>query len=367
MAAVRVAMTLEQLWHRVPGGTATAALGLARALQNREDVDLVGVAARHRKGPRLGFESPCPIEQLPLPRRLLYETWNRLGRPIVEQATGPVDVVHATGMVVPGADAPVVVTVHDLAFLRYPDHATSRGQRFFERSLEAARTRSAAIICPSRATADACIDWGFAAADVHVVPWWLAWETATEEQVARVRAAHRLPERYVLWVGTIEPRKNLPRLVRAFNQMAKTRPGVHLVLAGPAGWNETVIDGVEETGRIKPIGFVPNTDLAPLYRGAEVFCYPSLLEGFGLPVLEAMSQGTAVVTSAETATAEVAGDAAALVDPEDEEALAHVLAALVDDRDRRTALGKRAAERAGLYTPDRCAEETLAVYSLVTA
>lgn len=121
---MRVAVTVEQSWHVVPGGIATSTVELLRALVQRGDLDLIGVSARHREPPPDAFRPPVPVCQLPLSRRALYESWQWLRRPVVERATGPVDVVHDAGYVVPPSNAPLVATVHDLLFLTYPEHYT---------------------------------------------------------------------------------------------------------------------------------------------------------------------------------------------------------------------------------------------------
>src|SRR3990170_2089403 len=122
---MRVAMTLEQSWHRVPGGTAVAALELARSLTQGDGLELVGVAAKHAREPDAAWRPPVPVAHLPLPRLALYEAWHRLRRPRVERATGPVDIVHATTFAIPPRSAPLVVTIHDLAFLTYPGFFTT--------------------------------------------------------------------------------------------------------------------------------------------------------------------------------------------------------------------------------------------------
>src|SRR5512143_2270414 len=153
---MRVAVTLEQCWHAVPGGTAVAALELVAALDARDDVDVIGVAARHRRPPPAEWRPPIPVRHLWPPRALLYELWHaRLPiAPRVERATGPVDVVHATGVAFPRTDAPVVVTVHDLAFLDDPSRATKHGMRFFLRGTALAREHARLVLCSSQATRD---------------------------------------------------------------------------------------------------------------------------------------------------------------------------------------------------------------------
>lgn len=340
----RVAVTLEQCWHDVPGGTARAALESVRAVAAHTALDQIGVSARHRRPPAPAWRPSIEVAALPLPRLALYESWHRLGWPPVQRATGPVDVVHATGMAVPPRSAPLVVTVHDLVFLDAPGQFTRRGVAFFHRAIDLARSRADRVICPSRSTLDACVAHGFDPARLRLVPWGIDVRPASTDEVDAVRARHGLDRPYVLWTGTIEPRKNLPRLLDAFGLVDEP---VDLVLAGPRGWNEDIGPRVAALGdRVHAVGFVEPDELRALYAGAELFCFPSLAEGFGLPVLEAMAQGTAVVTSAGTATAEVAGDAGVLVDPHDRDALAAALGEALADPAARAQRGERGRRRA---------------------
>jgi glycosyltransferase involved in cell wall biosynthesis len=159
-----------------------------------------------------------------------------------------------------------------------------------------------------------------------------------------------------LFVGTVEPRKNLGRLLAAVQALG--RPDLEVVLVGPAGWDRQV----EERRGVRRLGFVTRAELAALYAGSAVVCYPSLREGFGLPVLEAMAHGAPVVTSAGTATAEVAGDAAVLVDPLDTEAIAAGLACVLDDPARAEAMRAAGRARAATFTWDRTASGTVGAY-----
>ncbi len=353
---MRVGVTVEQCWHRVPGGTAVATIGLVRALAARDAVDLVGVAAWHRGSPGGEWRPPVRVEHLPLPRAALYETWHApvVRFPKVERATGPVDVVHATAIAFPAADAPVVVTVHDLAFLHDPRRATRYGMRFFRRGTELALEHATLVACPSQAAADDCVRAGFGADRVRVIPWGVDVEPVGDGRVAAVRDAYGLGKQYVLFSGTIEPRKNLRRLLAAFADVRD--PDAQLVLTGPVGWNEDIEDSLARLGdRVRTLGFVDRHDLDALVAGAALFAYPSVEEGFGLPVLEAMAHGTPVVTSLGTATAEVGGDAAVLVEPTDVGAITGAIDGLLadpDERERRRAAG---LARAATYTWDRAA------------
>lgn len=358
---MRVAVTLEQCWHRVPGGTATSILRLAAALaRHGTDLDLTGVAARHPDPPAEPFRPAIPVRHLPLPRLALYEAWHLpdpLRWPPVQRATGPVDLVHATAVAIPPtAGAPLVVTIHDLAFLHEPGAFTRHGLRFFRRGTALARRHATVVVVPSEATAAECRAAGFDPARIRVVPWGHDARPADPAHVERIRRRLGLPERYVAFVGTAEPRKNLARLARAWRRAVG--PRVPLVLAGPPGWGEAAPEG----DGIVHAGFLVDDDRDAFLAGAACVAYPSLREGFGLPVLEAMAQGAAVVTSAGTATAEVAGDAAVLVDPRDEDAIAGALARLVDEPDAARALGERARARAATFTWERAAAGYLAAY-----
>jgi glycosyltransferase involved in cell wall biosynthesis len=358
---MRVAVTVEQSWHVVPGGIAISTVELLRALTQRNDLDLVGVSARHRGPPPDAFRPPVPVRQLPIPRRALYEAWQWLRHPLVERATGPVDVVHDAGYVVPPSRAPLVATVHDLLFLAYPDHYTWHSRAVLRRGFELARRHAKLVICPSGATMDACRAAGIGSDRLRLVPWGVRVRTMGEPEAEAIRRRYAIERPYVLFCGTREPRKNLSRVLEAFRRIG--RPGVELVLAGPAGWKEDLADGIASLeGRARSLGFVPPEDLDALYAGAAVVAYPSLAEGFGLPVLEAMAHGVPVVTSAGTATEEVAGDAALLVDPLDVDAIAGAMQRALDDPELASSLGAAAKERAASFTWQRSAELVAAVY-----
>jgi glycosyltransferase involved in cell wall biosynthesis len=361
LTPLRVAVTLEQCWHRVPGGTATSALGTVAALRERDDVECIGVAACHRSIPAAPWTPPVEMRHLRLRRELLYESWHALRRPRIDRVTGRVDVIHATGMAIPPKSAPLAVTVHDLAFLDHPEHVTRHGLRFFHRSLVLTQRDADIVLCPSEATKRELVDIGMASDRIRVVPWGVEPFVVTDDDIVSARARHGITGRYVLWVGTIEPRKNLGGLLAAFRQLR--HDDLELLLVGPEGWNEDLAARLGSTdGRVRALGFVPLDELRALYAGAAVFCLPSLREGFGLPVLEAMMAGAPVVTSAATATEEVVGDAGISVDPLDHDAIAHALRTVLDDDERARTLRERAVARARTFTWARTAELTVDAY-----
>ncbi len=353
---MRVAYTLEQCWHRVPGGTAVAALRVAGELQRRDDVEVVGVAGRHRHPPEPPWRPTVPVHPLALAAPWLYETWLRAGWPSVERATGPVDIAHATTIIPCPSRAPVVVTVHDLAFVHEPEHFTQHGVRVFERSLRRIRDHAAMVLCSSEVTRDDCRAAGIDDDRLRVVPLGVDVPPATRADVARVRTGLALPERFVLFVGTVEPRKNLRRLAEAVGLLDEHLP---LLVAGAPGWGDGA-GGVPGDARF--LGFVDDADLPALYAAAAVCCLPSLREGFGLPVLEAMAQGTPVVTSAGTSTEEAAGGAAELVDPLDP---ASIAAGINRALGRSVQLAELGRARAANQTWARTAQLTVDAYRAV--
>ena len=366
----RVAVTLTQCWHRVPGGTASATLGVVRALQATEEFDLIGVAPAgelRRPGswgrsalPAAPFTPPVPVARLPLPLPVLYDSWARSGRPSIEAVTGPVDVVHLTvPLRAPIGRAPLVATVNDLFPLQPGMHPEGRGARLMGAGLRWIRDHAARVIVPSRATFEDCLDAGFDESQLRVVPYGVEPVEVDDVRAAEVAEERGLLGPYVLFVGTLEPRKNLSTLLDAMRRLE--RPDVTLALAGPAGWG-----GADELPEVPfpvaRLGFVPADELAALMRASAVFCFPSLAEGFGLPVLEAMAAGAAVVTSSTTSTAEVAGDAALLVDPTDVVALGAALARVLDDDELSARLRVLGREQAARSTWAECARRTGAVY-----
>jgi glycosyltransferase involved in cell wall biosynthesis len=351
---VRVAVTLEQCWHRVPGGTAVAALAVTARLVDR--VDQVGLACRHSAVPPDPYRPAIPVVHLRMSRLATYEGWAFAGRPRIERASGPVDLVHATTVMYPASRAPVVTTLHDLAFLHEPAHFTRHGARIMRRHLALVRDRAALVLCSSRATLDDCAAYGIDGDRLRHVPLGVDSPSVDAALVRSVRERYGLTRPYALFVGTLEPRKNLLGLMVSFEQFPHR--DLELVVVGPDGWGDQLGPLASRVGA-RLLGFVPEVDKHALLAGAEVFCYPSLREGFGLPVLEAMAQGTPVVTSRGTSTEEVAGGAAALVDPLSPEAIAHGVADALDRRDTLVASGRR---RAAEMTWARTADLTLAAY-----
>lgn len=323
----------------------------------RPDVELLGVSGRHREDPAVDFDLSIDVAGLAVKGPLLYETSLRLGWPKVESAWPDLDVVHSTSIIPFASARPQVVTVHDLAFLRHPEFFTRRGNAVFRRSLRAVRKRADRVIVSSQATLDDCVSAGIDKDRLRLVPLGVRVVEPTLEESSRTLETLGVPTSFILFVGTLEPRKNLPRLIEAVMSDPALPP---LVVAGAAGWGDAV--DTLDADRVRFVGHVDDGALRVLYRSAMAFVYPSLWEGFGLPILEAMAQGTPVVTSAGTSTEEVAGGAAVLVDPTKMSSIAEGIAQVLRHRDEWAA---RSRVRANEMTWEAAARSTAAVYDEV--
>ena len=360
-------MVVEQLWQPVPGGSGTYIVELAKALRARQ-VPVAGIIARHQAAlsPQEVGLPPMPMRSSHLPRTALYESWNRLGLPRAESILPGAQLVHATTWALPATALPLAVTVHDLAFLRAPEHFTPRGNAYFSRSLERVIAEASAIIVPSQATADDCIAAGIDAARLYVIPHGVRTRTVTDEQIESFRTTRGLTRDYILWTGTREPRKNLLGLLRAFALLTEESDAddLDLVLVGPAGWGDDAVERELLTrlgDRVHVTGRLDDDELAAAYCGARAFAFTSIWEGFGLPVLEAMAYGAPVVTSAGTCMAEVTGQAGLLADPASPREIADRLAEAVGPAHDELAQAGR--ERARTFTWDACAAAHTEVYN----
>ena len=359
MEGVRVAYTLEQCWHRVPGGTAVSAIEVARAMPVvRPDVDLLGVSGRHGEDSSVTFDISIDVAGLPISGPLLYEASLRLRQPRVERVLNDIDLLHNTSIIPFATNGKMVSTVHDLAFLHHPDFFTRHGNAVFTRSLKMLKRRADMLLCSSMATVNDCLEAGFSRDRVRLIPLGVRSEPASTDDIAQVRAACNLPSEFILFVGTLEPRKNLAKLVEAMRGQSDLPP---LVVAGAEGWGDI---SVSASDNVKFLGHVEERFLGGLYAAASVMAYPSLWEGFGLPVLEAMAQGTPVVTSELISTQEVAGRAAVLVNPRNTESIRDGIRKALNDH---AGLSRRGMVRAAQATWTNTAQLTAAAYDEVMA
>ncbi len=354
-------MTLTQCWHAVPGGTAAAAIHLVEALQDVDNLELVGIGPIGRSRPPAPFDPPIPLRRLHLPYQLLYEAWHR-GLEAPEWVSGPVDLVHATApMSPPVRRVPLVATLHDLFPILEPANLTPRGVRMMSRAFDLMRRDATLIMASSQQTLDDCVAAGFDPARLRLVPLGAQPSTVSDTDREQVQRDYRITKPYVIWVGTTEPRKNLPLLIKAYR--AANPRDLDLLLVGPDGWGVEIgtLFGPDDTG-IRHLGFVPGGDLPVLLDGAEALVFPSRREGFGLPAVEAMAQGTPVVGAAGTAIAEVVGPTGVLLDPGNLDAWVDAIDHIATTPEWKHQRSAAARERAQTYTWRHTAERTVEVY-----
>ncbi|MBI2886683.1 MAG: glycosyltransferase family 4 protein [Chloroflexi bacterium] len=355
------------------GGINTYVRGLARALA-RVDPDDDFTLLQSRRSPQPLAAGPnVRVRSLWTPPHHVLEQWSLP----LELALQPLEVLHSPDFIPPfRRRCPAVVTVHDLAFRRYPETKTADSLRYYDQ-VDRAVADAEAIIAVSEATrVDMGELLGVPRERVDVVYHGVdSCYRPTADRTALKDFCRRrgLPERFILWVGALEPRKNLGCLFRTLAEIGSRLPDSlgTLVLAGPRGWRweetETLFQRLGIQRRTIFYGPATEEELRLLYNAAWVFVFPSLYEGFGLPPLEAMACGTPVVASSAPALPEVLGDAALYFDPEDPAGLGQHLLRLAEDPPLRERLSRAGVAQAGAFRWEDTAERTLEVYRKAAA
>jgi glycosyltransferase involved in cell wall biosynthesis len=354
---------------------------LGAALHARGDIDVHSFY-----GYRWRHEPPCPpvpgVRSIAATRvRDLIRPWipmKRELRNLQQQVTftrglhrRAIELYHEPNYVPVRYDVPVVVTIHDLSWLRYPETHPADRVRWLERGLPRALERAAAILVDSAFVRDEVVAM-FDVSPQRVTVAHLGVSPAfrprrPEETAVTLRPLGLQHGQYLLSVGTIEPRKNVGHVLAAFARLpAALRKTFPLVIAGARGWRaadlERELGLLADRGQVRFLGHVPADDLPHLYAGATAFVFPSLYEGFGLPPLEAMACGVPVLASDRAAMPEVIGDAGVAIDPERPEDTAIKIAALLEDAGTRADLAHRGEIRAHGFTWQACAQATVQAY-----
>ena len=347
----KVAILLEQHWNRVPGGTAHAVVGLIGALEGDPRVSLTGVHASHRREPQLPLPNMA-LTKVPYPGRAMTQSWSRSGRPKIDRWVRSADLLHAPAYVMPETGLPCVATIHDLAFVRHPEWFTPNGVGYLTRFVDRVRSSRCHVMVPSTQTGEDCSAVGIDSERIHLVPWGIDAPVVGDAERADVRQRYGLPEQFVLFVGTVEPRKNLAGLAAAMRNL----PDVPFVVVGPDGWGDVEdIDAMRLTD-------LPRRDLDAVISCAVLLAYPSHFEGFGLPVLEAMAQGTPVVTTKGTAAADLMGGGGIAVDTSSITSLTDAIHSIATDHRLRATLAAEAVDRAAEFSWERTAQLAVEAY-----
>ena len=325
--------------------------------------------------------SSLQFRTLPLSDDWIARLWHRLRLPIsVEAITGSLDVFYSPDFVLPPTRRATrtLLTVHDLSYLHYPEHFVPKLVRYLDRAVSRSVARADQVLADSKATrADLIAHLGTPPEKVEVLYGGVDSRFRPEKEPGEnehLCARYGLSEGcYVLSVGTIQPRKNYVRLMRAFAHLQTCRladlqlAGLQLVIVGGRGWlYEDIFAEAEKHGdRVRILGFVDDADLPALYRNAVLFAFPSLYEGFGFPVLEAMACGVPAVCSNASSIPEIAGDAALLVDPLDTDDIAEAMAHVLEDADLRQTMVDRGLAQAARFTWEKAARRHLNTFDTI--
>jgi glycosyltransferase involved in cell wall biosynthesis len=298
------------------------------------------------------------------------------GGPGMDRVFQGVSLFHATEHLLPKLTRTrSVFTLHDTAYLLFPQHHLPRNRIYLRQMMPRFLARADRIIAPSENTRrDALRFYRLDPEKIEVIPEGVEARfnpDVDRTRISAVRERYALPERFILCISTIEPRKNLPTLLEAYAALRRLHPQVGLVIAGGKGWlSEPFFErlrSLELVDRVTLTGYVPDEDLPALLNAAEAFAYPSEFEGFGLPPLEAMACGVPVLCSNTSSLPEVVGEAGVQLPPHDVRAWVEALSRVIEDQQLRAGLRARGLERARLFTWETAASKTLEVYRSVSA
>ncbi len=313
------------------------------------------------------------IVQARLASRVLRVIWEQSALPLLARRHH-LSVLHSPHYTLPlFASCKTIVTFHDMTFFLYPQLHRLYKKIFFRTAIRLSARRANAIIADSESTRQDILKiLQVDPRKVTAIPLGVSPEfkpARSETAIEEIRRRFHLPDHILLYVGVLEPRKNLATLIRAYAQLVQRGVDHFLVIVGRKGWMYKdlfrAIENLGLTGRIIFTGYVPEEDLPFLYNAADLFVYPSLYEGFGLPVLEAMACGVPVITSNVSSMPEIVGNAGLLQNPHNTDEWADAMQRVLTDRTLRDTLAHKGLERSKLFSWERTARETLAVYEHV--
>jgi glycosyltransferase involved in cell wall biosynthesis len=354
-------------------GRYTRELVRALAELDRENDYVLFAATGGQQPPDEDWPPNFQMRSLPLSDRALAILWHRLRLPLwMELVTGPVDIFHSPDFVLPPVRrrAKTMLTVHDLSFIRYPQCADANLRAYLNKVVPRSVHRADLVLADSHSTKDDLVELlGVEPKKIEVV------HPGVEERfrpiedrvfLKKARKRYNLPPRFILGLGTLQPRKNFTRLIEAFANLRFEIFDLRLVIAGGKGWlYDDIFATVERLGLQDKVlfpGFVADEDLPALYNLANLFVFPSLYEGFGLPPLEAMACGTPVITSDASSLPEVVGEAGLMVEATDVGGLAEAMQRVLQDDALREEMMARGLEQAKKFTWQQAASKLLNLY-----
>lgn len=371
---IRVALDTTPLLGK-PTGVGSYVRSLVKGLADSPAAEPVGYAISPRsvKHLRPRGTGAIPNRAIPFPYLLLMRRWVSSDRPSIDSFLKNPDVVHGTNFVCPPTKHPTVLTVHDLTSVRMP-HLCTGPTLMYPALVQKAIDRGAFIHTPTQSVADeVCAEFNVDAERVVAIHH--GFELPELQNLAGVEdgssseTATRDPwgDEYIVAVGTIEPRKNYPRLIEAFSVLARRRKNLHLVIVGPRGWDSERVEEVVKfsglTGRVHLTGWVDHERRHQIVSGARCLAFVSLYEGFGIPPLEAMALGVPAVVGSAPAISEVCGGAALTVAPSDTVQICDALDLLIDDNAQRNRLIGEGRDRVKHFAWDKAINQTLDLYS----
>jgi glycosyltransferase involved in cell wall biosynthesis len=370
---VRVLLDVSAVPAR-PVGAGVYTIAIARGVSARPEIDLHLLTRRGDTARWSDIAPAAAVHALAPNRRPARLVWEQTAGPRVARRVRP-DVWHAPHYTMPlRSSAATMVAMHDLTFFDHPEWHERSKVVYFRKMIAASAHRADLIVTGSHDAAAGLETRFHPPGEIVVIHHGVdaRFQPATDDPGARASdesrlAHHGISAPYIAFASTIEPRKDVPTLVRAFAQIAHDHPDVQLVLAGGDGWGvdeaRAAIAASGVATRILRPGYVDDATLGALFRRAEVIAYPSLVEGFGMPALEALASGTPLVTTSGSALEEVVGDAALLVPPADPEALARALATVLDDPAVATRLRAAGPARASTFTWERSIDAHVDAYA----
>jgi glycosyltransferase involved in cell wall biosynthesis len=368
---MRIAVDIRALLGRNRAGVSLYTLQLVQRLTERGAHDY----ALFCNSSRLPLPTDAPVGPnvsqhfKHYPNRLLNGLFAFLNRPRIESLVGGADLVYLPNLNFIATNRPLVITVHDLSFRRYP-HFFSNKQKLWHKliNIEKMIKKAEAVVAVSEHTKDDLLEsFNIPAERVHIVTPAAdrKYHPCTEKEIAIIRQKYNLPAEFILYLGTLEPRKNVVGLIAAFNQI---KTGADLVLAGGKGWlYQHIYQAAKQSPKNKKIKFldyIDEKDKPAVYSAATIFAYPSFYEGFGMPALEAMACGTPVVASNTSSLGGVVADAGLLVNPAQQNEIAAALDELLTNQTLHSELSARGLKQASRFSWDKSATDLEKVFSI---